>query len=167
MNPYLAPASPGPYDAPALAAYSAGPQDRGAQVSDLAVEALRQTRPWVVFLSVMSFIGCGFMLLAGVGMMVVGAFTPSSSPVPTAVLGLIYIPMAFLYIYPALKLWAFGGAITRLTASRSSADLEAALSQQKSFWKFLGIVTIVLMALYGVAIVGMMVVGFAAASRGH
>ena len=126
---------------------------------------LQQTKPWVMFLSIISFIGSGLMLLGGVSMIALGALAPSGSPVPTAALGAVYIPMAALYIYPALKLWGFSGAIGRLLASRSNMDLEAALGQQKSFWKFAGIVTIVMIALYALFFVGMIVVGIAAAGR--
>ena len=136
-----------------------------AGVSEMAVETLRQTRPWVLFLSVMSFIGSAFMALGGLIMMVAGMFAPTTGPVSPMVLGLIYFPMALLYIYPALKLWGFGSAIGRLVASRQSVDLEAALSQQKSFWKFAGITTIVMIALYGLFFVGMIIVGVTAAGR--
>jgi hypothetical protein len=46
-------------------------------------------------------------------------------------------------------------------------DLEAALRQQKSFWKFAGIAALVLMVLYAVIIVGAVIVGVAAASLSH
>jgi hypothetical protein len=118
---------------------------------------------------VVAFIGSGLMLLGGLSMLVLGAIVPSTgaSPIPTAALGAIYIPMAVLYVYPALKLWGFSSAIGRLLASRANMDLEAALGHQKSFWKFAGITTIVMIALYGVFIVGMVIVGIAAAGRAH
>ena len=96
------------------------------------------------------------MLLGGVSMMALGAFAPSNgaSPIPMAALGAVYIPFALLYVYPALKLWGYSSAIGRLLASRSSMDLEAAPSQQKSLWKFAGISTIVMIVLYGLFIVG-------------
>jgi hypothetical protein len=121
-----------------------------------------------MFLSVMAFIGSAFMLLGGIVMMALGALAPrAGSAMSPAVLGAIYIPMAFLYIYPGLKLWGFAGAINRLVSSRSTEDLEAALGQQKSFWKFAGIVTIVMIALYAIFFVGMIAVGIAAAGRNH
>lgn len=167
MNPYLAPAPAASYEAPSPEPYGNAADDRGAQVAESAVEQLRQTRPWVVFLSVMAFIGSGFMLLGGVLVMFVGALAPTGSAVPSVALGALYIPMAFLYIYPAIKLWAYGGAINRLLASRTSEDLAAALGQQKSFWKYAGILTIAMIALYVVVIIGAVVVGVATASRGH
>ena len=171
MNPYSAPAPEAPYGSPPAGGYGGGipggvTEDR-ATVTEMAVEMLRQTKPWVMFLSVMSFIGSGLMLLGGIFMIVAGAFVPSGAAISTSALGAVYLPMAFLYIYPALKLWSFGGAIGRLTQSRSSMDLEAALAQQKSFWKFAGITTIVMMVLYALFVVGLIVVGVAAAGRGH
>ena len=171
MNPYSAPAPEGPYGNPPAGGYGAGvsggSSGERAGVTDMTVEMLRQTKPWVMFLSVMSFIGSAFMLLGGIFMIVAGAFVPTGSGMSTSALGLVYLPMAFLYIYPALKLWSFGGAIGRLTQSRSAFDLEAALGQQKSFWKFAGITTIVMIALYGIFFIGVIVVGVAAAGRGH
>lgn len=162
-NPYASPAPTAPYGSPAgEAPYRS---DERAEVSEATVEVLRQTKPWVMFLSIMSFIGSAFMLLGGVVVMAAGAFAPSGGAVPTAALGAVYIPMAFLYIYPALKLWGFSSAIGRLLASRSQMDLEAALGQQKSFWKFAGILTIVMIALYGLFFIGMIVIGISAAGR--
>ncbi len=162
-NPYASPAQTAPYG-------SSEPYrtDDRVEVSDTSVEMLRQTKPWVTLLSVISFIGAGFMLLGGISMMAMGAIAPAgSSPIPMAALGAGYIPFALLYVYPALKLWGYSSAIGRLVASRSSIDLEAALAQQKSFWKFAGISTIVMIVLYGLFIVGFMIVGMAAMGGRH
>jgi hypothetical protein len=78
-------------------------------------------------------------------------------------LGIVYIPLSALYIYPGLKLTKFGGAIGRLMQSRATPDLDAALEQQKSFWKFAGITTIVMIVLYILLFIGMMAVGVGSA----
>jgi hypothetical protein len=140
-------------------------------VTELAVDLLRQTRPWVVFLSVLSFVGAGLCLLAGVFMLFAGAMAGAmgtasaagAAAFSPALLGAIYLPMSALYIYPGIKLWAYGAAIGRLMASRASAELENALLHQKSFWKYSGISAIVLIALYALLIVAMIIVGVAAA----
>jgi hypothetical protein len=172
-NPYLAPAETPAHDLNAPSPYGSGmgamqpvTGDR-SEVSELALDILKQTRPWVMFLSVMSFIGSAFMLFGGIIIMVAGAFVPArnGASVPTAMLGAVYIPMSLLYIYPALKLWGFGSAIGRLLTSRAGVDLEAALRQQKSFWKFAGITTLVLIALYIVFFIGLVAVGVSAAGR--
>jgi hypothetical protein len=165
-NPYASPAPTAPYGSPdpGMAGMPYRSDDR-AEVSDAAVEMLRQTKPWVTFLSVLAFIGSGLMLLGGAAMMLMGVIAGgrrAGGALPSAALGALYIPLAILYIYPALKLWGFSSAIGRLLGTRSSLDLEMALEQQKSFWKFSGIAAIVMMVLYAFVFVGAIIVGVAA-----
>lgn len=160
MNPYSPPADlAGPYPGPAMA-----PAASPGAVSETAVEMLRQTRPWVLFLAILAFIGCAGMLLVGLMMIGVALIAPSSGPEKglQAAIGAVYLPMAALYVYPAIKMWTYGSAIARLTSSRATEDLEAALSQQKSLWKFMGIAAIVVIGLYVLVFVGALVVGVAA-----
>jgi hypothetical protein len=160
MNPYSPPmGSATPYG-------SAAASEARATPTDMTMELLRQTRPWVLFLGVMAFIGSAFLLLGGVGSMVLGA-TSGARGAPTMLLGLIYIPMSVLYVYPGLKLWSYGQAIARLLSNRTSEDLEAALAHQKSFWKFAGIATIVVMVLYVVLIAAAMAMAVLGLSRLH
>jgi hypothetical protein len=111
------------------------------------------------------------MLVAALGMFAVGAIgaaaTSSPSPFPVWALGFVYAPMAALYIYPGVKLWQYGSAISRVEASRAPADLESALEQQKSFWKYSGVTLIVMVALYALFIVGAVGVGVMGALNKH
>jgi hypothetical protein len=154
-NPYSPPAAYGPpYTAPS--AYDPrGP----AAVSELAIELLRLTRPWVMLLSVLSFLGSAFMFVVGLAVVGIGLFSHTAKF--EAALGLVYLPIAAVYVYPAIKLWTYASAISRLLVSRGTAELEAALAQQKSFWKFLGIAVIVMFAVYFAAIGVMAVVAIA------
>jgi hypothetical protein len=122
-------------------------------ISPQVVEALAGTKPWVRLCSVIGFIGAGFMILGGIVMMIGGAVGLSqfskSSGAPTAmfgVLGAVYIVMAFLYIYPSVKLWSYGSRIVSLMSSRSEPDLIAALHEQRAFWKFVGIMICIVLA---------------------
>jgi hypothetical protein len=159
MNPYSPPGlSADNYGAPP--AYASPPN--GGGVSEAAVELLRQTRPWVVLLSVLAFLGSGFMVLISIFVAGAAALGPGMKGVP-AFLGLIYLPLGLLYLYPGVKLWSYGSAISRLVASRALPDLEDALSQQKSFWKFSGVASIVVMVVYAIGIVVFIAIGAAAA----
>jgi hypothetical protein len=162
MNPYSPPADLQPYPAAAPPYPVAAGTGAGA-VSEATVLALRQTRPWVMFLSILAFIGSAFMLLAGLFMMGVALLsgTGVAEKGLQALIGAIYLPLAVLYIYPGIKLWTYGSAIGRLMSSGAVADLEAALAQQKSFWKFSGIAAIVMIALYMLFFVAMIVAGVA------
>jgi len=165
MNPYGPPgvSAPSPQ---VQAPYGAPP----GSVSEGAIELLRQTRPWVTFISVMCFIGSGFMLIIAAFVALAGAAVgtaagPSAKMFPPAALAIIYVPIAALYLYPGVKLWMYGSAIERLLASRSTTDLESALLEQKSFWKFSGIAAIAIIVLYVVVIVGAVAYGVSQMGR--
>ncbi|HEY8961428.1 MAG TPA: DUF5362 family protein [Luteolibacter sp.] len=140
-------------------------------VDPLAVQALQGTKPWVRLCSVIGFISTGFMLLAAVAMLFGGAFMATQKQTfPFAgfqfLLGLLYAVMGVFYIFPSMKLWKYGSAILRLMTTGSNADLVEALDQQRSFWKFVGVMILVMIALYVVAIIGAVGFTFMTAARG-
>lgn len=146
-NPYQP--SPGVFtDAPGFAA-------TGSSVPPGTIEALRQTRPWVLFLAVIGALFTGILLLLSLGMLAGGAFAPSTidqaddsgtqASLAKGMLllgGVLYLFFAALYLYPVVKLFKYAGAIRALALGGAAADLENALRQQKSFWKFTGILVI-------------------------
>lgn len=157
MNPYLPPAD---------ASHFPNPAGGGASVTELTVEMLRQTKPWVQLIGVLSLVGAGFMALGAVSMLAMAAVGPRGSGFSGAI-GLVYLPFAALYIYPGIKLWKYGSAINRLMMSRDQGDLELALEQQKSFWKFSGISLIVLVILYVLIFAFALIGGVMAATLRH
>jgi hypothetical protein len=68
-------------------------------------------------------------------------------------------PYKFLYIYPTIKIWGYGTAIRKLVDSRSADDLVKALDMQRAFWKFIGIMMIILFSIYFLMFVVMIVMG--------
>jgi hypothetical protein len=127
-------------------------------LSALAMEALRRTKPWVRFISIMTFIGAGFMLLAGISMLIVGAVAGNRSggAVP-GWLGGVYLAMAAIYVIPAVLLTRYANGIASLMRTQRMSDVEQALNAQKSFWKFSGIMIIVVMCAYAVGIAGLVI----------
>jgi len=125
-------------------------------LSPTAKQHLDQTRPWVKFMSIMIFITSAFMIVMAILMVTVG-LRPRFAPVGPGRLGsfgaislfanvaaaFIYILMAILYVVPGVFLWRFAGAIKILDASRSPEALEEALASQKSFWRYVGILTVI------------------------
>lgn len=119
-------------------------------VSETALQYLRSTRPWVLFLAVLGFIGTAFMALGSLVMFAGAAFAPASSKVPAALFlmfGAIYIVMTLCFcLIPAILLVRYSGAISRIAVSGQSA-LEDALAKQKTFWKYAGNFTIAMLVL--------------------
>lgn len=136
-----------------------------ATITPQATQHLRGTRPWVLFMSILMFIGAGFMVIGGLGAIAMGGMRGMFNGPMAVVIGLAYIVMAAICGVMAYLLLAYAGAIKRFAFSQRSHDLEAALGAQKSFWKFVGILTIVVISLYLVVILIAMVVGATSAMR--
>jgi hypothetical protein len=124
---------------------------------------LSQTGPWVRFLSIMMFIGAAFIILAGAGLVLMGLAGLGSSTNPFGsgsmpsgmafLLGPIYIVMALLfYAMPGIFLFRYASAIKALKLTPSALALEAALRNQKTFWRYLGIMAIVMLAIFVLAV---------------
>lgn len=161
-----------PYSSPAANLFGASTGVSSDIVAASTISQLTGTKPWVRFLSVMMWIGVIFMLLAAGGMGVVAAIgkgkLASNSPFGDRqfiVLAVVYVFFAILYIIPAAKLWKYANRIGSLAATRSLADLDKALNEQRGFWKFVGVMMIIMLSLYLIAIIGVVALGATAALK--
>jgi Family of unknown function (DUF5362) len=163
-----------PYSSPAANLFGSTSATSAESVSAGVINQLKRTKPWVRFIGVMMWIAIGFMMLASVLMILggsaMGAAMEKANPAMPAGfmagIGALYVLIAFLYIYPTIKIWKYGTSIGKLTQSGSNADLENALDQQRAFWKFVGIMMIIMIVVYIVAFVVMIVAGFSMAAAG-
>lgn len=128
------------------------------------VLALKQTRPWVLFLAILGFIFGGLAIAGGLIMGVVMGFAGSmggelSQGMGAAMgigLGALYLLMGVVYLFPSLYLLRFASGIAAMLKNDPVGGMESALRAQKSFWKFAGIFMIVILCLYVLIILGMM-----------
>ena len=151
----------------------------GGAVGAAVIDQLARTKGWTRFLSVLLWIGSVFLIMGGLAMMVMGVFAGSMGAEISqqfaaiggaAVIGVVYLLLALVYIYPALKLGKFSSRVSDLMDVPSESNLIAALNEQRAFWKYMGIWMIIGIAAYVVAIIGMIIVmgvaGAAAAANG-
>lgn len=117
-------------------------------VSDNALASLDATRPWVKFLAILGFIVIGLMILVGLVMTFAFSMIPAKSGMGAfgPAFGILYLVLAGFYLMPCLFLYRYAKAIAAIPGTGQSA-LEDALKNQKSFWKFMGIVTLVIVSL--------------------
>lgn len=144
--PNLDPAD-NPFRSPAGAASTAGGSDGGQAVTSLTVELLRQTRPWARTISVLMFLWSMLILLVGAGGAVY--FAIGGRPMDVFPM-LIYAVMGLLYLAPALYLFRYASRIFQLEQFGDMARLEDALEAQKSFWRFMGILTAAVVILFAI-----------------
>lgn len=161
-----------PYSTPAANLYGSTSGGAIDGVAPSTVAMLAATKPWVRFMSVLMWIGVAFLLLGALGMGAVSmmGLAKQGKPSPFGgaeliVIAVIYGVMAFVYIYPAIKLWKYANRIGTLGSTRAVTDLDAALNEQRAFWKFIGIMTILMISLYVVAIIGFVAFGASAAMK--
>jgi hypothetical protein len=131
-------------------------EDGAAQVAlDTSVEALRATKPWVRFLAVLGIIGTVFMVL---GSLVLLNFHGAMRGVPAGLRVLVqvfYLIMAALQIPPVVYLSRYASRIGTLLESRKPEHLAEALVAQKSFWRYVGAMALILVIFYAlIAVLG-------------
>jgi hypothetical protein len=158
-----------PYSTPSANLYGAASGAGGDAVSPSTIAQLTGTKPWVRFISVLTWIGAILMVLAAVFMLVAGSSGMAQMGGNNAYnagvmvgMALYYGVMAFVIIYPAMKMWKYANSIGRLAASHSVADLDAALAEQRRYWKFSGIMIIILMCLAVVGLIAGVALGVTA-----
>jgi hypothetical protein len=166
FNPYQAPHAP-------LDAHHAGVQRGEGQATQLTIEHLRGTSPWVLFLSILGFIIAGFSVLGGLGTMIMVPIAMTTAPSSgdqtgmaagmgiIVATGLFYLVMGVAYGVGSYFLVKYTQSIGRLVASGLVSDVEEALAAQRMFWKSAGIITIGLIGAGILMFIAMMVFAIA------
>lgn len=133
---------------------------------------LSETSRWARFLSILGFIMVGFMVLFSLGIMALGNSNPMleagfqtagyGSP---AVLGIIYLVLAVISIFPYLYLFQFGNKMKAALHSSEQDALNSAFSSLKSCFKFVGVFTIIMLVFFVLLFIVAIVVGYMGAAQ--
>ena len=143
-------------------------------VSAGVINELYKTKGWVRFLSVLGFIGSGFYFLAiilyfiGAGVMA-SKMADELGPIGVAgglFVGIFYIIIGIIFTYPTVRMWKYASRINFLIYSERVEDLEDALAQQRSIWRFNGILALIGLILFAGGLIAGMVIPAIAAVRG-
>lgn len=109
-------------------------------VSAPAIQILDRTRPWVLFMSIVGFVSVGFMILGGIGVGIAGIATRKPE---FAIVAILYPLLGLIYLFPSLYLYRYSTRIRGLMTNPHAQQLESALDAQRSFWKFVGVFTVI------------------------
>jgi hypothetical protein len=119
-------------------------------ITENMLRYLKEASPWIRFLSILGYIINGLVLLGGVSMSILSFFNYGSrsffAGIPAVAGGLIYLVFGILSFIPNRFLYKFGSKTRNYVQTNVGSELETALQYNKSFWKFLGIITIVYLA---------------------
>ena len=168
-----------PYQSPENASVPEKTLGARGMLTDLMLRYLKEVSPWLRFLGIMGFIGCGLSVAGCIFVAFSVAFNPaiasyfsegfSNNDFPLWVFSVIYGVLGLLAgaigFFPSRFMYSFGSGIRNYFISNREQDLETALRNNKSFWKFCGIVCIVYLAFIPVTLV-IVVIGSIAAAMG-
>ena len=119
-------------------------------ITEAGKKDLLTTAKWSKFYAVLSFIGVAICVLMGILLLVSGHFMaqlqPDLNAAMLAPLGLVYIILGVILVMPALYLLQFSQKAEQAIADTNTEMMEQALNRMKSYWKFMGIFTIVMLA---------------------
>jgi hypothetical protein len=119
---------------------------------------LKQASPWLRFIGILGFIMCGFMVVGALPFLVRASFVntwgefsgipgfeafASNSGVIGVGFGIYFLGLAVLLFFPYYFIYKFGAKIRTYLRTGVEKDLEGALKNNKSLWKFYGILAIV------------------------
>ncbi len=131
------------------------------ELNEQAIDALKTSAKWSMFLAIMGFIGIGLMIIAAAIMLMVASAIPASPMNPIGnlkgYLSGFYLFMALLYFPPVYYLFKYATDMKTALQNYSSDLVGTALNYLKTHHKYLGISIIAIMSLYVITILGVLV----------
>jgi hypothetical protein len=132
------------------------------EIDSLSKGYLSESAKWGKFLSIIGFIGCGLLVLAGIIMATqVGQMNKAIRDYGGQdagfarlgpVIGIAYALVALLYFFPSLYLFRFSNHMKLALVSNDQQRLVVSFMNLKSMFKFVGILTIIVLGLYFLAL---------------
>jgi hypothetical protein len=141
----------------------------GINVDQAGKSHLADTAKWAKFLAVFGFIICGLIVIIGIFF---GSFfsmfssqlggdnpysdiggSPGFGSAMGSAMAIIYVIMALIYFFPCLYLFRFATKMKTALASNDQLVLNTSFQNLKAAFRFVGILTIIGMAFWLLAII--------------
>lgn len=133
------------------------PQHVETQISVNTVmkDYLLETAKWGKFLAIVGYIGLGLLILAAlvviIGFSALGSL--ETAGLPMSIMGIMYLILAVLYYFPVTYLYRFSSQMKSGIKSNDQEKVTFAAENLKSMFKFMGIVTVVMLSIYALALI--------------
>lgn len=124
---------------------------------------LSEAAKWAKFLAIVGFVVCGLIVIAGIFAgsflsVMSGAYSDEyrgSTALTSgmgAVMAVMYIGMAILFFFPYLFLFRFANQMKSALNTNDQQTLNSSFQNLKVMFRYVGILTIVLLSFYALAI---------------
>ncbi len=128
--------------------------DQKIELTEDSLYSLDTIWRWTSFFSILGFIFIAILILLGIAIaFIFSAIDSTISPMLGYGIMVIYIAIGALYFYPILLLFRFSTWTRKALKNKSSLDLSLAFKNLKGHFQFVGIMTIVIFALYMLAVI--------------
>jgi len=134
---------------------------------------LQEASRWAKFLAIVGFVFCGILaivaLFAGslLGSIMDRFGSPASGFLGSAFFTIIYLGFALLYFFPCLYLYRFGSRAQLALKNNDNEQMTSSFRNLRSCFRFLGILTIIILSFYAlVLVIGVIVAALASQGRG-
>lgn len=135
-------------------------QGEQLSVTPTASGYLSETGKWAKFLAIVGFCFIGLIVLIGLfAGTAMSAFGGDALPFPGFVFGLFYVLIGAIYFFPLYYLIRFATQVRTALVQRNTQLLETAFENLKSHYKFIGILMVIVLALYLLAFGGGILAG--------
>jgi hypothetical protein len=145
-----------PYESPQAEISSVKPLAAQGALTETMLFYLKGASPWLRFVGIAGFIMLGLYALLGMTMIIgirnFGSAIPGWSGAVGAVFGVFYLGAIALMFFPVLFIFQFGRKIKSYVHTGNDDDLEQAFKNNKSLWKFMGILSIIMLAFLAITI---------------
>jgi hypothetical protein len=129
-----------------------------------------ESSKWTKFLAIVGFVFTGLMVMLSLSVSaiissmnnMVGAQNNPYAAMGTGFLTVFLLVMAAIYFYPSFILFKFSTSAKQAVLYGDQESLSVAMNKMKSFFKFWGILLIVILGFYGLAILSAIVAGIGA-----
>jgi len=138
-------------------------------IDPLIKSHLSETARWGKFLAILGFILCGLVVILGVffgtifGTLISRAEGTYNSTINSgtfgAMMAVIYIILAVIYFFPCLFLYRFSTKMKTALNGNEQTDLTLAFQNLKSLFRYIGVITVIILSLYLILIVIALFVG--------
>ena len=127
------------------------------EINSVVESSLLDTAKWGKFLAIAGFVSCGVMVLAGVWIAylsrIQSAFLSSGQRIGM-VIG--YMIGALIFFFPCLFLFRYAVKMQPALRESNQESLESASVNLKAFFRYMGIVTIIMMFFWILGLVSIM-----------
>lgn len=116
------------------------------KVTDCVQTDLITAAKWGKFLAIVGFVTIGLMFMGSL-FLLIASTTPFIGG-QFAIMGVIYLVMGIIFVFPTLHLLRFSNRMLSGISSGKQTDFELGIEYLRSLFKFIGIYTIVILGMY-------------------